>query len=114
MQMPHTSGVRYNDGMAQDRAPHQIEGALKTPSFFRTNLKPSEVKQKGVASTQKILLKNPLGRKILDFEGIKSPCLYRKNTSTGILERLLLSREYELFNVRKEAVFQRIYKRQNN
>jgi len=34
-----------------------------------------------------ILLKNPLGRKILNFWGIKSPWLYRKNPSTGILER---------------------------
>ena len=40
-----------------------------------------------VASQHSILLKNPLGRKILDFGGIKSPCLYRKNPSTGILER---------------------------
>src|SRR5271165_1338914 len=42
-----------------------------------------------------IPLKKPLGRKILNFWGIKSPCLYRKNPSTGILERRFLSSEYD-------------------
>jgi hypothetical protein len=52
------------------------------------------------------LLKTPLGRKILDFGGIKSPSLYRENPSTGILERLFLSPEYDLLQCWKRGVFQ--------
>jgi hypothetical protein len=58
---------------------------------------------RGVASIQKILLKNPLSRKILDFWGIKSPCLYRKNAPTGILERLFFAAGIRFFNVGKEG-----------
>jgi hypothetical protein len=54
-----------------------------------------------------ILLKKPLGRKILDFWGIKSPCLYRKNPSTGILERLFFVIAIRFFTMlEKRVVFQ--------
>ena len=57
-----------------------------------------------------ILLKNPLGRKILDFWGIKSPCLYRKNPSTGILERLFFVTGIRFFTMlEKRGFFSRIY-----
>jgi hypothetical protein len=52
-----------------------------------------------------ILLKNPLVRKILNSWGIKSPCLYRKNPSTGILERRFLSPEYDFLQCRKSGGF---------
>jgi hypothetical protein len=39
--------------------------------------------------------------------GIKSPCLYRKNLSTGILERRFLVADYEFISVlEKVGVFQ--------
>ena len=52
-----------------------------------------------------ILLKNPLGRKIPNFWRIKSPYLYRKNPSTGILERRFLLAEYDFLQSRKSGVF---------
>jgi hypothetical protein len=53
----------------------------------------------------KILLKNPLSRKILNSWGIKSPCRYRKNPSTGILERRFLSLEYDFLQCWKTGGF---------
>jgi hypothetical protein len=51
--------------------------------------------KRNCGKSEEILLKNPLGRKIPNLWGIKSPCLYRKNPSTGILERRFLSSEYD-------------------
>jgi hypothetical protein len=56
-----------------------------------------------------ILLKSPLGKKILNFGGIKSPRLYRKNPSTGILERRFLPPDYHFFTtLEKVGFFSRI------
>jgi hypothetical protein len=63
-------------------------------------------RKKRVESIQRILLKNPLGPKIQNLWGIISPCLYRKNPSTGILERRFLSSEYDFLQSWKDGVFQ--------
>ena len=50
-----------------------------------------------------ILLKNPPGRKTPNFWGIKSPWLYRKNPSTGTLERRFCHRNTIFYNVGKSG-----------
>src|SRR5271165_3583432 len=60
------------------------EGVAKKESGVRSQESGvrSQESESGVRSQESILLKNPLGRKILNFLGIKSPCLYHKNPST--------------------------------